>query len=156
MQGWGKVQLTGGTSTGPLTQLYPAELPAGDALPIAQMGTLRRPQGGRLGQISIMTDGVNGGTVELWDMTGLDYPADVSSATAITNAQLVALQARGKARLVWSQNFGATPADPAPWALAQGFMRGLAARYIGTGTCYLNLIAEGGYDSKVVPCGFVG
>lgn len=157
MEGWGKLALAGGGATGNLTQLYPATATAGDALPIAAMGVLRKPCGGRIGQVSIMTDGVNGGTVELWDLSGLDVPCDVSSLAAITDAQLTTLKALGKAKLLWSQNFGATPADPAAWSLAEGFMRGLAARNVGAaGTCYLNLIVEGGYVSQVVPCGYAG
>lgn len=157
MEGWGKIALAAGGATANLVQLFPASAPAGDALPVAAMGTLRKPQSGRLGQVSIMTDGANGGTVELWDLSGLDAGVDVSSAAAITDAQLTTLKNAGKAKLLWSQNFGATPADPAAWALAMGFMRGLAARNVGAaGACYLNLIAEGGYVSQVVPCGYHG
>lgn len=156
MEGWGGLSLTGGGATGDLTQLYPNWFTAGSALPISPGGTLRTPMQGRIGQVSIQTDGTNAGTVELWDICGLDYPADVSSAAAITNAQLLVLQTRGKAKLMWSQNFAASPADPAPWSLAMGFMHGLAARYVGSGVCALNIIAEGGYQKRLCPCGFAG
>lgn len=157
MEGWGGINLTAVTSTGNLTQLYPNWLAPGDALPILTNGTLRAPKGGRLGQVSIQTDNADGGTIELWDLTGLDVPRDVSSLTVITNADLIYLQGLGKAKLIWSQNFAAAPASPAPWSLAMGFMKGLAARFIASaGTCNLNIIAEGGYDKRICPCGFSG
>lgn len=157
MEGWGGITLTATTSSGNLTQLYPNWLAAGNALPIAPGGTLRQPRGGRIGQVSIQTDNADGGTIELWDITGIDYPADVSSGNTITNAQLLTLKTLGKAKLVWSQNFAANPASPAPWSLAMGFMKGLAARFIASaGSCNLNLIVEGGYDSHLCPNGFTG
>lgn len=157
MQGWGALAIPFGTATGNLTQLYPNWAPVGDALPIAPNGLLRRPEGGRVGQVSIKSDGVNGGVLELWDLTGLDLPADVSSLTVITNAQLLTLQSRGLAQLVWSQNYGASPTVPAAGSLAFGFMKGLAARNVATaGTASLNIIAEGGYSLRQVPCGFTG
>lgn len=157
MEGWGGIPLAFVAATGDLTQLYPNFVSAGDALPVAANGTLRAPGGGRIGQVSVQTDGTNGGYIELWDVNGLDIPADVSSLTVITNAQLVALQARGLAKLMWSQNFAALPAAPAPWALAMGFMRGLAARFVaGAGACNINVIVEGGYVKRVCPLGFAG
>lgn len=89
-------------------------------------------------------------------MTGLDVGADVSSSDVITNTQLVAALAAGKAKLIWSQNFAASPSTPAPWSLAMGFMKGLAARYVGSGLCYVNVTAEGGYYKQLCPCGFAG
>lgn len=170
MEGWGALPLTAGTvnvagttPTGSLTQLYPTWVAAGASLPIPPMGgPLRKPVMGEISQITIKTDQVNGGVVELWDVSGLDYPADVSSGTTITNAQLVALAAQGKAKLVWSESFTASPSAPPANLAPQGmrFMRGLAARFGNsgsTGTVYLNLIIEGGYVIQdVVPCGFTG
>ena len=158
MEGWGAIPLNYVAATGNLTQLYPNWITGtGSALPISPGGTLLAPKGGRIGQISIKTDGTNGGYVELWDLTGLDVPVDVSSLTTITNTNLVYLQGLNKAKLMWSQNFAASPADPAPWSLAMGFMRGLAARFVGNaGSCALNIIAEGGYDLRLVACGYAG
>lgn len=157
MQGYGNLVIAAGTATGNLVQLYPTWAPVGDALPIAPGGTLRRPEGGRVGQVSIQSDGTNGGVIELWDLTGLDVPCDVSSLTAITNTQLLALIARGAAQLVWKQNYAASPSVPAAGSLAFGFMRGLAARNIAaSGSASLNIIAEGGYSLRTVPCGFTG
>jgi len=164
MQAWGKLAVAFSTSTGNLTQLYPTwdqsvaqGQPVGDALPIAPGGTLRTPMGGRVGQLSFQSDGTNGGIIEVWDINGLDFPADVSSLTQITNAQLVALQARGKAQLLGSYNIAGSPTVPAVGSLAFGFMRGLAARFVaGAGQVNLNLIAEGGVQYRSVPCGFAG
>jgi len=165
MQGWGGITVNSVTDTmGNLTQIYPnwdqgagAGQAKGNALPIAPGGTLRTPQGGRVGQLSFQSDGSNGGIVELWDINGLDFPADVSSAEAITAAQLTALQARGKAQLIGSYNIAGSPTVPAVGSLAFGFMRGLAARFIATtGFVKLNIIAEGGIQYRLCPCGFAG
>ncbi len=157
MEGWGGLSLPVVTATGNLTQLYPNFAPAGAALPVPPGGVLRRPQGGRVGQMSIQSDGMNGGVIEVWDISGLDAVADVSSGTTITNAQLVSLKALGKAKLLWSQNFAGTPTIPAAGSLAFGFLRGLAARFVGTtGAMSLNIIAEGGYTLQVCPLGFAG
>lgn len=159
MEGWGGIPLVGVAAAGNLTQLYPNFVTPGDALPIAPGGTLLSPKGGKVGQVSIQTDGTNGGYVELWDLSGLYVPVDVSSLKVVTNANLVALQAKGRAKLIWSQNFAAMPAAPVAWALAMGFMWGLAARFVQPAVgayCNVNIIAEGGYVKQVVGAGFAG
>src|SRR5438270_610798 len=99
MEGWGGIALTAGLATGNLTQIYPNSVVAGDALPIAAGGKLLAPGGGRIGQVSIMTDATNGGTIELWDCSGLYVPVDVSSLTVITDAQLTTLKNKQRAKL---------------------------------------------------------
>ena len=101
--------------------------------------------------LQVETDGTNGGEIELWDINGKDVGADVDTATAITQAQLTAALALGKARIVYSQKFAGS--SGARLALAHGvpFMHGLAARYINVvnaapvGTCELNLTVDGGF-----------
>lgn len=174
MEGWGPCPLTAVTSnTGAITQLYPSwnryvtdaattgapssgfggggqtayNRTAGDALPIAAGGLLLRPMGGRLGQVSVETDSTDGGIVQLFDLNGLDDGVDVSSLTAITNAQYTTLFNLGRAKLIFEQNVAAAPGAQIIWAWSQGFLRGLAARFIAaSGTCVLNIIAEGGYQ----------
>ncbi len=153
MEAWGGIELDQVAANGNLTQLYPLYAAAGAALPAANLATIRKPQGGRVGNASIQTDAVSGGYVEIWDINGIVAGADVSSLTVITNAQLVAMEALGWAKLLWSQNFAATPSAPAPWSLSFGFMKGLAARYVqatGGAKCWLNLSVEGGFSYQVV------
>lgn len=156
MEAWGGITLTGvADNTGVLTQLYPTKCSAETAdsasSPAASKSTIRKPTGGRVGNISIQTDGADAGTLEIWDISGWENGADVSSGTAITNAQKNTAVTNQRAQLLWSQNFAATPSAPAPWMLAFGFQFGLAARYIGAGTCNITVTAEGGYYKTTRP-----
>lgn len=146
MEGW-VVPLTAvTTATGDLTQVYPSFCPAGVNPAVAVLGDqIRQPLGGKLYSTQIQTDGTNGGIIELWDVNGEDIGANVSSATTITNAQLVALQALGKAKLIYSQNFQASPITPFN-AGYKGFAHGIAARFIASaGVCNLDLSVGGGF-----------
>lgn len=140
------VPLSGVTSTGSLKQCYPDWVPLGVAPGAA--GERLKPCQGILLSAQVKTDGVNAGTIEIWDVSGEDAGADVSSATAITNAQLTAIQNRvkkGLAKLLYTQNF---PADGGAEKIAlspRAFSRGLAARYVGSGACTLVLQVEGGF-----------
>jgi hypothetical protein len=163
MELWGPVPLAAATSTGNVTQLYPAwaasspGVSAGAAIPIAPGGILRMPQGGRVGQIVLETDGTDGGVIQLFDVSGLDALADVSSATVITNTQLTTLIANGLAKQIWEQNFAASPGAALVWAWSHGFLRGLGARMVATGgTCKLNITAEGGFCYRVMGGGYAG
>lgn len=154
MEGWGRVQLSAANaSTGDVTQLYPQWIQyspgvtTGDALPIAPGGLLRRPSGGRIGQIAIETDGTNGGIIQIFDISGLDAGADVSSATVITSTQLGVLIADGRAKQIFEQNIAAAPGATIVWTWTQGFLRGLGARFVAaSGVCYVNVIGEGGFQ----------
>lgn len=122
---------------------------AGAVLPAAAGSLVRRPAGGRVGQIAIETDGTNAGLVEIYDMSGLDVLADVSSATVITNAQLTTALAAGKAKKLWEMNISASVGAPVVWAWSHGFLRGLVARFSNsgpTGACHLNVTGEGGFQ----------
>jgi hypothetical protein len=134
------VDLTAVTATGNLKQLFPTWCSAG-VVPGA-VGDLRRTYDGELKAVQVKTDNTNAGYVEIWDLTGADAGADVSSLDVVTNAQLVALQALGKAKLIWNQNFTATSGATTPNSWGKTFMHGLAARFVNagpTGTCTLNL-----------------
>lgn len=148
MEAWvgASTQLTAGTASGPLKQLYnPVMTPGTGAV---SAGVYKRtPAEGTLYSIQVLTDGTNGGTIEIWDLNGAEVGADVNTLDAVTNAQLLALQTLGKAKLIFNQNFAA--ANDA-WKSAAGprdFVKGLAARFINsgpTGTCTLNLVVDGG------------
>jgi hypothetical protein len=164
MQPWGPISLTatavGSPPTGIITQLYPSwaspypgagsagSAAPGAALPVPAQTLYRRPQGGQFGQVAVETDATDGGVIQLFDVNGLDILADVSSGTTITNAQMNALIAQNMAKLIWEQNFAAAPGAPIVWNWSQGFLRGLAARYIGApaATCKLNIIGAGGFQ----------
>ena len=147
--------LTGVTAgTGNVTQLYPVWASAG-VNPFASMTSgqvIRKPNGGSYGSITVQTDGTNGGTIELWDVSGIEISVDVSSAAVITDAQIDAAVTAGKARLIWSQNFTSTAGAVSPWSVQQMFSKGLAARYAGSGTCSLNIgNISGGFIKTTSP-----
>lgn len=157
-ESWAGIPLSGVSSTGVLTQLYPNFVTAGAAPSPGTGGTptvgqlILRPTHGAVHSIQIRADGVNGGYVELWDLSGEDVPVDVSSSlpATITNAQLGTLKTAGLAKLLWSIDFaGSVGTGPVSSAgIYRAFMRGLAARFVNatpTGTCYLNMVVEGGF-----------
>ena len=80
----------------------------------------------------------------------------MSSGTAITNTQYNSLVSSGKAKLIWEQNFGSTAGSPIIWTWNQSFVRGLGARYIGSGTCSLSIIGEGGFQWMIVAGSYAG
>lgn len=149
-EGW-VCPLTCVATTGNVTQLYPAWVSAGVAKAGSTNGQLiRTPLQGALHSIQIEPDGSNGGKVEIYDIDGSEAGADVSSATAITNAQLTAAIAAGTAKLIWEQEFpgtvGSGPVNAS--GIFRSFMKGLAARFSASspaGTCKLNLVVDGGY-----------
>lgn len=129
-----------------VTQLYPIYAPVGVAPGSATNGQLiRMPTEGVLHSVQVETDGTNGGTIQIYDINGIEAGADVSSSDQITNTQLTAMLADGRARLIYEQNFigsGITPVGTG----ARSFQKGLAARAVGsTGSCKLNLSVGGGY-----------
>lgn len=157
MEAWGSTALAATTSSGNVTQLYRSSISAGAALPIAAGGTLRRPGGGRIGSIVVETDGTNGGVIQLFDINGLDAQADVSSGTTITNTQLTNAINNGVAKKIWEQNVSAAPGSTLVWSQAFGFMRGIAARFVGAaGQVNLNIIGEDTACTQVVGSGFAG
>lgn len=136
-------------STGVLTQLFPPWCPAGADPATATPGDqLRKPCEGFMRSAQIMTDGTNGGTIELWDVNGFDLGLDMSTTTAITAAQLTALIALGKAQQIWAMRFTSTAGASTPNIFGKQFVHGLAARYINAGaagTCTINADVEGGF-----------
>ncbi len=154
-EGW-VCPLTAVAATGDVTQLYPAWVSAGVAKAGSTSGQLiRRPLQGALHSIQVENDGTNGGTLQIYDIDGGQNGADVSSATAITNAQLSAAITAGRAKLIFEQTFSGTAGAQivnAP-GVYRAFLKGLAARFSNAaggggsaqGTCTLNLVVGGGY-----------
>lgn len=144
MEGW-VVTLTGVAADGNVTQLYPAWAAAGANPAVATLGQqIRQPIEGQVISLQIRTDGTNGGVIELYDINGTQAGANVSSAAVITDTQLDAAIAAGNAKLIYTQNFIASPETPINMGW-KGFQKGLAARYVGSGFCDLNLVINGGY-----------
>lgn len=151
-EGW-VCPITAVVATGDVTQLYPAWVSAGVAKASSSNGDLlRRPLQGALHSIQVEADGVDGAVIQIYDIDGGQFGADVSSATAITNTQLSAAITAGKAKLIFEQQFaGTTGSGPvnAP-GVFRAFMKGLAARMVmddpTAASCKLNLVVSGGYE----------
>lgn len=142
------VALTGVASNGNVTQIYPPCCTAGVAKSGSTAGQLlRRPLQGVNHSFQLRSDGVNAGTLELWDIDGEDWGADVSSGTTITNAQLVAAVAAGQAKLLFRGDYAAGVGSGILNAagIYRPFAKGLAARLVSTGTGELNLVNDGGF-----------
>lgn len=146
-QAW-VVTITGTEADGNLTQLYPENCTA-ESNPATANGAngdkIRFPSSGNIISLSIKSDGTNAGRVELFDINGLDAGADVSSSNQITNEQYIAEKAQGVASLIYNQSFAASPGSVIPGDVRKDFLRGLAGRYVGTGTVTLNITVIGGY-----------
>lgn len=141
---------------GNVQQLYPVWATPGVAKAGSLNGQLlRKTSEGAVHSIQVKTDGVNGGTLELYDIDGETWGADVSSGTTITNAQLTAALAVNQAKLIYSISFAGTVGSlPSSGAtiVGRGFLHGLAARFSngvdpGTpaaGVVTLNLVVSSG------------
>lgn len=146
MEGWSGVSLTGVAATGDVTQLYPLYATAGEVPASATTGQqLRSPCEGTLISLQVETDGTNGGTLELYDMAGDEAGANVSSVAAITDTQLDLAVTAKTARLIFQQNFAGSGLTPFAPIGPRRFLKGLAARFVGAGTCKLNLTVQGGF-----------
>lgn len=141
------VPLTMTSATGDVQQLYPDYATAGtNYLTATPSQQVRQPCEGQLISLQVASDGTNGGVLQVYDISGITLGINVSSATAITDTQLSAAIAAGKAKLMIEQNFAGSGLTP--WAPVgpAGFTKGLAARAVGvTGTCKLNMVVHGGY-----------
>jgi len=132
-------------ANGNVTQCYPASSPAGINPATAVPGeNVRQPCEGQVTSLQCLTDGTNAFIIELYDISGIEIGVDVSSAAVISNAQLVAAIAAGRATLIFEQNVagsGLTPFAPiGPFRI----MKGIAARAVGaSGTCKLNMVVQG-------------
>lgn len=145
------VSLSAVAANGDVTQLYPDWCSAGVDPASATNGQLiRRPYEGALHSIQIKPDGTNGGTIEIYDINGLELGVDVSSAAAISDTVLDTAITAGKAKLIFTQSFAGTVGSGVVNApgIYRGFMKGLAARFWNagpTGACVLNLVVNNGY-----------
>lgn len=145
MMGWAGISLAAVAATGDLTQLYPDCCTVGTGA--TTMGTQKRtPSEGTLASLQVEPDAIDGGIIQIWDLNGADIGADVNTAAAITNAQLVLLQAAGRARLIFEQVFSGSSGARTAVSFGMPFTHGLAGRYVNTtGTCKLNITADGGF-----------
>lgn len=128
--------LTAVAATGDLKQIYPDGVVAGVAPATAVRGELiRHAREGLIHSITIYPDGTNGGILQVYDINGADAGADVSSATAITNAQLTSLMTRGLAKLIFEIEFaGTVGSGPSPYSgVYRTVSRGLAMRFTNAG-----------------------
>jgi hypothetical protein len=146
MNPW-SVTLTGvATTTGALTQLYPAGCTAGTGATTA--GTLvRRPCEGVYKSLTITPDGTNGGLFELWDMSGVTEGIDVNTATAITAAQVAAAIAANRAKLIKKVAFSGATTVQIPVSTGGPFLKGLAGRFSNAGavgTLSVSMFVDGG------------
>lgn len=146
------VPLTAVAASGNVTQLYPVWATPGVTLATSSNGELvRRTSEGALHSVQVKTNGVDGGTLEIYDIDGQQWGADVSASDQITNAQLTAAIAAGKAKLIYNVSFagtvGSLPAS-APSVVGRGFLHGLAARFSNAGPAgaiTLNLVVSSGH-----------
>jgi hypothetical protein len=133
-------------ATGNVTQLYPPSFAPGTGATTG--GTVfRKPAEGTLVNMQVDPDGLDGGTIELYDINGADAGADVNTSNQITAAQLATLIAAGKARKMYGNVFSGASGARISIAFGTPFLHGLAARYINpgpTGTVSLTLIVDGG------------
>lgn len=149
-EGW-VIEVTAVAADGNVTQLYPAWVSAGINPASATAGqTIRSPMQGALHSIQIQPNGTDGGTLEIYDISGIELGIDVSSATTITDTQLDAAITAGQAKLIWTQKFAGTVGSGPVNAsgIFRSFMKGLAARFWNagpTGVCTLDLVVDGGY-----------
>lgn len=136
-------QLTAVAANGNLVQLYPDSCTPGTGA--NTMGNLKRsPCEGVLVNAQVEPDGINGGEIQLWDINGADAGADVDTTNVITNAQLVAMIAAGKARPIYGQKFSGASGSRLAIAYGVTIMHGIAARYVNAaGTLELNLVVGG-------------
>lgn len=141
------VDLTIVAANGNVTQLYPDYAVAGtDPATATVAQQVRKPCEGQLISLQLASDGTNAGILELYDISGDELGINVSSAAVISDAQLDAAIAAGKAKRILVQNFAGSGLTP--WAPVgpASFMKGLAARAVGaSGACTLNLVVHGGY-----------
>lgn len=148
MQKW-VVPLNIVTATGNATQCYPNYAKPGEPIATAVPGQqVRYPMEGQIASLQCKTDGSTAFTLELYDLSGAEIGVDVSSSNVITNAELTAAIASGKARLIFDQNIAGDGLSPMSPVGPAGFVKGLVARAVGaaaSGTCALNLTVHGGY-----------
>lgn len=133
---WGSRTIAAVVATGNATQLFPNDIPttvATAVYPPVGGGLVRRPTEGVLQKIHIVTDGVNGGTIELWDVSGLDRGAsnNTNDQLFLTNAWLVA-----NGKLIDTMKITGTGTENYDLSLNMEnlqFNKGLAIRFVNAG-----------------------
>jgi hypothetical protein len=134
---WGTRDVSAVLAGGAATQLFPNDLPAcvatAAAYPPVGGGNVRRATEGVLQKIHIMSDGANGGVVELWDVCGLDRTAanNTNDQLLLTDAYLLA-----NGKLIDSVRI--TGVDTYNYSMSLNlenlqFNKGLAVRFVNAG-----------------------
>lgn len=157
---WGSREVSGVAVNGVVTQLFPVGCPhsamtsTAAGWPPAAAGKVRFPVAGRLNRLTVTSDGVNGGYVELWDVGGLEQGAANninSGGDTLTDAFVTA-----NGTLIARENVQPAVAASAPLTSQFEhipFNKGLAVRYVGDGKVYIAPIVEGGFMVTERPAG---
>lgn len=154
MSYWGARDVGFVGAAGVVTQLFPVGCAAGVSTttypPAAPGGLVRRACQGRYRKLDITGDGVNSGTVELWDVAGLDRGASnnvnsggitMTDAYVTANGTLIAKrQIVGTGGTSFTENDTDIP-----------FSKGLAIRFVAAaGNISVSPDVEGGFMVQTV------
>jgi len=145
---WGERTLSGVAANGVVTQLFPTTIVttvSTATYPPSGGGLVKRAVNGRIDHITIESDGVNGGYVEIWDVTGLDRGAsnNANDSVSLTDAYV---DANGKLLATVMIKPAAGAGHPFGSSLgAIPFDKGLAMRYVGSGVVNVAPVIEGGF-----------
>ncbi len=149
---WGSQDIGFVAANGVATQLFPATIigvgytTTTAVWPPAATGLVRRPTAGKLENITVSTDGVNGGIFQIWDVCGLDRGAvdNVNDQLTITNAYLVA-----NGRKLWEIRLTGNAEQDYQLLMAIDhleFYQGLACRFVAAaGTVTVTPMCEAGF-----------
>lgn len=142
-------ELSDATGALAVTQLFPDSCTVGSGATTA--GTERRkPTDGTLYRLEVYPSGAAAGTIEIFDVAGLQEGAtnNVDTGETLTNAYVTAEIAAGRGRKIWHQTIaGSAGGGKVMVGLPASIMRGLAARWIdaagGGKKCILNINVDG-------------
>lgn len=155
---WGTRTIAGVAAAGDATQLFPIGCPAAQmantiaAYPPAVSGDVRRAIHGHIHIITVASDRVNGGYIELWDVSGLDRGAlaagNVNNGDFLTDAYLTA-----NGKMIDRVNVlgPSNEASGFNWYVEETpFNRGLALRYVGGGSVFVSPFIAGGFSRQTI------
>jgi hypothetical protein len=146
---WGARDIGFVAAGGVATQLFPTTLPTTTstaAWPPAATGLVRRPTAGKLENITVSTDGTNGGIFQIWDVCGLDRGAsnNVNDQLTLTDAFINA-----NGRKLWEIRLTGNAEQDYQLLMAIDhieFYQGLAVRFIASaGLVTVTPMCEAGF-----------